>query len=146
MRPARLLALLAALAGAAWFVLGARQTAALTAAQALIVPGGHSVGHRPLTPVQEIRARGLIDRGSLLYPGEQPRILRADLAVDESRPAQARAVLAPGLRAHPDDLELWVALAGASYDSPADFRRALDAVRRLVPPLPPAHPQRAGRR
>jgi hypothetical protein len=135
-RPLRLLALLAALCGAAWFAVGIRQADSLGAAAAIVLAPGRSVGRRTLSAAEASRARAEIHQAAFLNPGEQPLILRADLAVDGDHPQAARRLLSRALASHPDDLALWVALAGASYDSPGQFRRALLAVRRLVPPLP----------
>ncbi|HLH67263.1 MAG TPA: hypothetical protein VKV27_16355 [Solirubrobacteraceae bacterium] len=124
----RIAGAVAALAVAAWFALGVRQSQALDAATALIASG-----HGRLAPAVARRARHLLDVAAALDPDRAVDLERSALALRQGQPARARAIALSVARAEPQNLQAWIAYGTASADDPAAFRLALRRLEQLAP-------------
>ena len=105
---ARIVVLGVAVAAAAWFALGIRQSIDTSRASALIT------GPAPLSAKDVSRASSLLHSASTLNPDRTVDILRGQLAIDQHRPAAAVAMLESVTRAEPQNLSAWVQLAYAA--------------------------------
>lgn len=109
----------------AWFVLGARQAHEIAQATSIVTVPGQSAAH--------LRAAASdLHAAALLNPDRTVDILRARVAIESGRMAQARQILTAVTRDEPDDLKAWVAYTGANLGRPA-ARHGLAELIRLDP-------------
>jgi hypothetical protein len=120
----------AALVVVVWFGLGAVQARDLSRATAALSTDAH------ISPKQAAEIRGWIDGARALNPDRTITLLRGQLLTAEGHLAAARQVIGAVTRAEPENLEAWVAMAGASRDDPREFSLTLQRVRSLEPLLP----------
>jgi predicted Zn-dependent protease len=130
MGPARIIGVLIALVGCAWFGLGIRQAQETTKAAAIVS------GTAPLTTGQISQAGDLLHAAQALNPDTDVDVLRAKLDRDQNELAAARNVLEQVVAKEPDNAVAWLALAESSRGTPRTFLEALGQVRRLAPPVP----------
>jgi predicted Zn-dependent protease len=125
-------ALALALVACAWFALTLRQADEVAAASQILA------GPQPLTAARADRAAALLRAAATLNPDRGVAILEGELALEAGHPAQAQRILARVVTAEPQNLQAWIWLARSSYGAPATFRRAVQAVGRLLRNVPPA--------
>jgi hypothetical protein len=99
------------------FAVGVRQASDSNALSALLATG------RALTPTQQRSAASDLSSATFGYPGQDVKILAAQVAMREHRYTQALSIAQSINRAEPDNLQGWVALAAAGIVVPD--RRAL---------------------
>lgn len=105
---ARVLVLVVAVAAAAWFALGIRQSTDTARATALIT------GPAPLSAADARRASTLLSDAATLNPDQTVGILRGQLALDLRHNAAAVRILLGVTRREPDNLAAWIQLAYAA--------------------------------
>jgi hypothetical protein len=93
----------------AWFVLGARQAHEIDAASQLLA--NHAGDASRATP--ELKS------AAFLYPGNDVRILQAQLDLKRRRYAAARRLIAKAIAKEPEDLNAWIAALDLAVDDPA---------------------------
>ena len=131
MRTVRVLGVVLALAGCAWFVIGIRQAHDTAAAGAIVS------GPLPLTAAQAAHARSLLHTAGQLNPDTQVDLLRAQLDRQRGDGAAARATIRKVLRDEPRNVRAWFALARSEGSDPRMFLLALGHIRALMPRVPP---------
>jgi predicted Zn-dependent protease len=127
----RIAAALLAIVLCAWFGLGLVQAKNTDRATAILTAGTR------LTAAEQRRVNDLLNTAGALNPDSQVDVLRAQLRLDQGNPAAARAILERVVQREPDNAVAWLWLAKSAAGSPRTFFRALEHVRRLVPPVPP---------
>ena len=125
----RVAVLVVAVAAAAWFALGIRQSTDTSRASALIT------GASKLSAKEARRASSLLDSASTLNPDRTIDILRGQLAIDQGHNAAAVAMLESVASAEPQNLSAWVQLAyaAARAGDRATLTRAGHEVSQLFP-------------
>ena len=123
--PAFLLALLVA----AWFGLGAVQARDTDRATAVLTSQAR------ITAAQAREIDGWLNSAGVLNPDRTVTLLRGRAAMARGDRGRARSLFESVVRAEPQNLEAWVALAQAA-SSAAQFRAALDRARSLEPLIP----------
>jgi len=126
MRSLRIVAAALAVVVCAWFGLGIRQAHDLAAATAII-------NADTVSSAQAAHASSLLHAAGTLNPDRTVDILRGDLALDVNDLAGARRALLPVVKAEPENLVAWFALAQASTDDPRTAAMAYSALARLRP-------------
>ena len=127
---ARLGLALAALLVTAWFAVGVHQSRAVSQAQAATAGGR-------LTAAQARHADSLLHDAATLNPDRSVDVLRAQVALARGNAAAARQILNGVVRAEPQDLDAWIALARASA---TDFHQRQIALLQILKLAPPAKP------
>lgn len=127
---ARGLALGLALVACAWFVIGIRQAHAVDQATGIVSPGSS------LTAADAHHASDLLSSARFLNPDRQVDVLRAEVDAGRGDLPAAREILKQVVKAEPDNLSAWLALAKASVHDTRDFYAAAFAIHTLVPPVP----------
>jgi predicted Zn-dependent protease len=127
----RIAAVVGALIVCAWFGLGIRQQSSFDEAKRRV-----STFERP-SAAEATRTATLLDRAQTLTPDRRVDLLRAQLALQQDRPAQARRLIERVLAKEPDNVEAWTRLAFATAASdPEASKLAAAQVLRLAPRVP----------
>lgn len=121
------LVLAAAITACVWFAIGVRQ-AQDTAAAAAIVSSGHS-----LSAARIARASSLLSDAAELNPDRQVDLLRAELAADSGRRAQAQRLALTVAHAEPRNSQAWLLLS--SIGTPYQAAVAVQKLAKLAPTI-----------
>lgn len=130
---ARVLVLGLAVAGGAWYAIGTRQAHAVDQATGIVSQDGR------LTATQARHASSILSSAKFLNPDRQVDVLRAQVDAGRGDLPAARRILKQVVKAEPDNLGAWLALARASVGDLRDFYAAAFAIHHLIPPVPAAH-------
>jgi hypothetical protein len=112
MRALRALAATGAVAMCAFFAIGIRQATSVNAVNALL-----GTGHG-LSSAQQRSAASELKSAKFGYPGQDVRILAAQVAIQERRYTRAESIAESINRAEPENLQGWIQLAAAGLNVP----------------------------
>jgi hypothetical protein len=118
------LGLVGAIVVCAWFAVGIRQVHDTNAATAILSGGS-------LSPGMATRASSLLDGAALLNPDRQIGLLRARLAAESGRRAQAQRLALMVARAEPRNSQAWLLLS--SIGTPYQAAVAVQRLAKLAP-------------
>ena len=119
------LSLVGAIVVCTWFVVGTRQAHNTNAATALLSGGGR------LSPASAARASSLLDAAALLNPDRQIGLLRAKLAAESGRRAEAQRLALRVAHAEPRNSQAWLLLS--SVGTPYQAAVAVQRLAKLAP-------------